>query len=74
MSYYEPTRQGLYRSRDGIVFGVCRGIAEHFDISVFWTRAIAVTAVILTGFWPVVFVYLLAALVMKREPFVRWVA
>ncbi|MBP1742726.1 MAG: pspC [Deltaproteobacteria bacterium] len=33
---------GLYRSRKGAILGVCRGIAEYFDFSVFWTRAIAI--------------------------------
>ena len=33
-------RTGLYRSRDGMLAGVCRGIADYFDLSVFWLRAI----------------------------------
>lgn len=64
---------GLYRSRDGVLFGVCRGIAEYLDISVFWTRAITLGALIFTGFFPVGFAYLVAALLMKKEPYVRWV-
>lgn len=72
MSAYR-SNTGLYRSRDGVIFGVCRGIAEYFDISVFWTRAITLGALILTGFFPVGFAYLLAGLLMKKEPYVRWV-
>lgn len=72
MSTYSSQR-GLYRSRDGVIFGVCRGIAEYFDVSVFWTRAIALGGLIFTGFFPVGFAYLLAALLMKKEPYVRWV-
>jgi len=69
MAYeYSSYRTGLYRSRDGILFGVCRGIAEYLDLSVFWLRAIVVGVFILTGFFPVVFLYILAALLMKREP------
>jgi phage shock protein C len=45
---------GLYRSRHGVLLGVCRGLAEFFDFSVFWTRSIAVGLLILTGFWPVI--------------------
>ena len=60
--------RGLYRSRNGILFGVCRGLADYFDFSVFWIRAIAVILFIFTGFWPVVGIYLLAALLMKSEP------
>ena len=35
-------RRGLYRSRRGIICGVCRGVAEYLDFSVFWTRAVTV--------------------------------
>jgi phage shock protein C len=59
---------GLYRSRRGVLLGVCRGIADYFDFSVFWTRAIALGLFLLTGFWPVTGLYLLAALIMKPEP------
>jgi phage shock protein C len=63
-------RTGLYRSRRGIICGVCRGVAEYLDISVFWTRVIAVALLIFTGVWPIVGIYLLARLVMKPEPLV----
>jgi phage shock protein C len=43
-------------------------LAEYFDFSVFWARAIAVAALLLTGLWPVVVLYLIAALLMKPEP------
>ena len=59
---------GLYRSRRGAILGVCRGIAEYFDFSVFWTRAIVVLLLLLTGFWPITGLYFLAALLMKPEP------
>jgi len=62
------SRQGLYRSRNGVILGVCRGLADYFDFSAFWIRAIAVILFIFTGFWPVVGIYLLAALLMKSEP------
>ena len=65
-------RGGLYRSRHGIVAGVCAGIAEHFDLSVFWTRVIAAGIVIFSGIWPGVFAYVIAALVMKRDPYTRF--
>jgi phage shock protein C len=61
-------RTGLYRSRRGVILGVCRGIAEAFDLSVFWTRAVAVFALLISGFWPVTGLYFLAALLMKPEP------
>ena len=66
--YYRP--HGLYRSRKGIIFGVCRGLAEYFDVSVTVTRILAVIAFLLTGFWPAGVVYIILALLMKTEP--RW--
>ena len=59
---------GLYRSRNGVLFGVCRGLAEYFDFSVFWIRALAVAFLVMTGLWPMVGIYLVAALMMKPEP------
>jgi phage shock protein C len=60
--------KGIYRSRQGAIFGVCRGLAEHFDFSVFWVRLIALVALILSGLWPAMILYILAALVMKPQP------
>jgi phage shock protein C len=48
--------------------GVCKGIAEYFDLSVFWLRVIAVVAGFSTGIVPSLVAYVLAALLMKREP------
>lgn len=74
MSYrdYEYERTGLYRSRYGIIAGVCRGVAEYFDVSFFWTRVLMFAFFICTGFFPAVVVYIFAALLMKKEPYTRW--
>ena len=61
-------RGGMHRSRNGIILGVCRGIAEYFDFSIFWTRAIALILLFFTGLWPIVVLYFIAALIMKPEP------
>jgi phage shock protein C len=61
-------RNGIYRSRSGIILGVCKGLAQHFDFSVFWTRIIAIIFLIVAGFLPAIGLYLLAALLMKPEP------
>jgi phage shock protein C len=61
-------RRGIYRSRQGAIFGVCRGLAEHFDFSVFWIRFLTLVVLIVTGIWPTMILYLLAALVMKPQP------
>jgi phage shock protein C len=68
--YSKFSREGIYRSRKGIIFGVCRGLAEHFDFSVFWARAIAVIFLFVSGFWPAIGLYLIAALLMKPAPVV----
>lgn len=72
MSEYGHRSGGLYRSRDGMIAGVCAGLAEYFDFSVFWTRAIAVGLFLCSGIWPVLVVYVIAALMMKKSPYVRW--
>jgi phage shock protein C len=64
-------RGGMYRSRNGIIMGVCRGIAEFFDFSVFWTRAVTVFLIFFTGFWPMLALYFVAGLILKPEPVLR---
>jgi len=61
-------RRGLYRSRQGALLGVCRGLAEYFDFSVTWVRILTVVVFIFTGFWPVGVLYLILALIMKPAP------
>ena len=58
----------MYRSRDGVILGVCRGIAEYFDFSVFWVRGITVLFFLISGFWPLAVIYFIAALLMKPAP------
>ncbi len=62
------TTNGIYRSRRGVVMGVCRGLAEHFNFSVFWIRAIVFIAFLFTGFWPMGVLYIVAGLLLKLEP------
>ncbi|MBB5349159.1 envelope stress response membrane protein PspC [Desulfoprunum benzoelyticum] len=68
MRKYSNDGRGLYRSRDGVLLGVCRGVADYFDLSVFWVRMAVVLVFLLSGFWPVLGVYLVAALLMKPRP------
>lgn len=58
----------IYRSRSGVILGVCKGLAEYFNISLFWTRFIAVLLLVFTGLWPMIGIYLLAGLLLKPEP------
>lgn len=68
--YIRQYRNGIYRSRSGLILGVCKGLASHFDFSVFWSRAIALIVLFVAGFLPAIGLYLLAALLMKPEPVV----
>ena len=71
MTYHiRKDRNGIYRSRGGMILGVCKGLAEYFDFSVFWTRVIALIVLFVAGFLPAIGLYLLAALLMKPEPVV----
>jgi len=82
-SYYGPSKRrfnrrrfegilhgGLYRSRQGMILGVCSGIAGYFAFSVFWIRAIAVILLFISGLWPITAIYFIAALMMRPEPVV----
>lgn len=68
MTGYFEKQGGIYRARDGVFLGVCKGIAEYFDLSVFWVRIALVIVFIFSGFWPVIGVYLVAAFFMKPRP------
>jgi phage shock protein C len=55
-----------------MILGVIKGLAEHYNLSVFWSRVVAVGFLLVTGFWPIVGLYLLAALLLKLEPMVAF--
>ncbi|MFH1481328.1 MAG: envelope stress response membrane protein PspC [Pseudomonadota bacterium] len=66
--FHNKSRSGLFRSRNGIILGVCKGLAEYFDFSVFWVRTITLILLFFSGFWPITILYFTAALLMKPEP------
>ena len=66
--YPTSTHRKLYRSRDGMIFGICKGFADYAEVSVFWVRLIMVVLFVFTGFFPIVLLYLLAPFLMKPEP------
>lgn len=68
MASFDTKQGGIYRARDGVFLGVCKGLAEYFDFSVFWVRIAFVLVFIFSGFWPVIGVYLVAAFFMKPKP------
>ena len=63
-TYYD--KRTLYRSRDGIVFGVCEGIAKSRGLNVLWVRVAA--CALLCLFFPVVLpLYFAAGILMEPE-------
>lgn len=60
-------RKRLYKSRrNKRIAGVCAGIADYFEISPFWVRLAFVVSLFFGPF--AIFAYLLAALIMDKEP------
>jgi phage shock protein C len=72
MPTYSNTSRTLYRSRRGWIFGVCQGLSEYADISVFWVRFAAFIALLFTGFWPMVLIYIVAAIFLKPAPVIEF--
>lgn len=68
MSKHRRNGRGIYRSRDGLILGICKGLADYYDLSVFWIRVVMVGVLLVSGFWPILGIYLIAALFMKPEP------
>lgn len=58
----------MYRSRSGVFLGVCQGLADYYDFPVFWVRMVMIVIFLLSGFWPVIAIYIIAALLMKPRP------
>jgi phage shock protein C len=67
MAYRERTAK-LYRSRKGMIFGVCQGIADWSGLTAGYVRLALVVLTILTGFFPFGLLYLLAAFFLPVEP------
>lgn len=59
---------GPFRAKDGIIFGVARGLAEHYGWSVGLVRLIFIISTICLFFWPTIILYFVAALIMSPRP------
>lgn len=69
MRHYSELRlRELYRSRSGLLLGVCKGLARFLDVPVFWLRIFILILTPFTGVWPMVGAYLIAGFVIKPEP------
>ena len=67
----KPHRKMLYRSRRGLIFGVCRGLADYAGIPVFWVRVVVIVVTLPSGFFPVPLLYIVAGILMKPEPVIE---
>ncbi len=61
-------RNKLYRSRDGILAGVCGGIADWLDMPVGIVRVITLCLFIFSAVIPVGTIYILMAIFVQKEP------
>lgn len=61
----------LYRSRKGMIFGVCQGIADWKGINAGYIRLTLVILTVFTGFFPFGLLYLIAAFFLPLEPAYR---
>lgn len=58
----------LYRDPDnGLLFGVCAGVADYFDVDVLILRVCAVASLIFFTL-PTAIVYVVAAMLLKERP------
>ena len=42
----------LYRSRSGLLLGVCKGLARFLEVRVLWLRLFVLVLTPFTGVWP----------------------
>ncbi len=66
-TYTTNTNRTLYRSRNGVVFGVCRGLAEYSELPVLGIRLVVVI-LSLFAFPFVPIAYVIAAVMLKPAP------
>lgn len=57
-------RKRLTKSNNKVFLGVCGGLADYFGIDPTIVRLIVLVLLVLTGFFPVGLIYIVAALIM----------
>lgn len=62
------TSRKLYRSRNGMLLGICQGIADWRDLPVSVVRLIFIIICLVTAVAPCVIIYLLLGLIIPIEP------
>lgn len=62
----------IYRSRNGVIFGVCAGLAKYANIPTNVFRFAIIAIAIVSGLFPMMLIaYILAAIFMKLEPVIE---
>ena len=61
-------KKELYRSENKILFGICGGLAEYFEVDVTILRLVFLFTLIFTGFFPFGFFYMLSVLIVPERP------
>ncbi len=59
---------GLYRSRNGFIFGVAKGLSDCSGFPVWFVRIAFIFAAIFLQVVPMVIVYIVLAIIMRPEP------
>ncbi|MDR1922229.1 MAG: PspC domain-containing protein [Candidatus Adiutrix sp.] len=59
---------GPFRADDGVIFGVAKGLADHYGWSAGLVRLLLILATIFLFFWPTIILYLAAAMIMSPAP------
>lgn len=66
------SRKKLRRSRDGIIWGVCKGLADWLEIPAGFVRVLYLVLLMITGFFPLGLAYILAAIFIPLEEDSEW--
>jgi len=70
--FSSPNPQRLYRSRsDKVWLGLCGGVAARFGWEPLLVRLAFVFGLFMTGFFPLIFFYIIAAMLTPKAPYGR---
>ena len=53
---------------DKIIFGICSGLAQYFEIDKTVVRILVVLLLLITGLFPVTILYIIAYFIMPTDP------
>lgn len=61
-------KKHLYKSNDRVLAGVLGGLANYFNLDPTLVRVLFALATVFSGFFPLIFFYIIAAVIMPSEP------